>query len=346
MTAAAADVRPLDALRGIARLDVPVTVKAVLWSLLTHADSRTWLCWPSVGRLGREAGISQRHARYALRHAEALGLVETTHRPGMVSHYVLRGAEIVRRAAGRVVLRLREATSAPAAPASSPEPRRRGDLTRLERLDRLQPADARQSAVLVAWRTMVAAGTAWPREYGDSLRKALEAYAGSCPGLHSELAAEAAHRCMARKPYWARPAELAAAAREVAAERAAVEQEEQAEVTEADLVAALQAEAARIRERNPTAADFLAGTTRRAQWASDPAGALYETSREYYRHRMAQLADEDLAVRREAAAAPIARPLAGMTARAREQTIQTQVLLGLQAEDDVLDPERLVALLL
>jgi len=56
------------------------TTKAILFALISHADRGTGECWPSLGTLAREAGVSKRVVPTHLRKLVAFGLISMTRR--------------------------------------------------------------------------------------------------------------------------------------------------------------------------------------------------------------------------------------------------------------------------
>lgn len=62
--------------------DAPVSGprKSVLFALASRSNA-TGECWPSVRTLARDAGVSERGARYALRELTADGWIEVRERP-------------------------------------------------------------------------------------------------------------------------------------------------------------------------------------------------------------------------------------------------------------------------
>ena len=78
----------IEALQWAFDLPVKGANKAVLVTLADHAN-KSGKCWPSVGRLARRAGVSDRAVRSALRYLETMRLIETSRVNGGRSNYLL-----------------------------------------------------------------------------------------------------------------------------------------------------------------------------------------------------------------------------------------------------------------
>lgn len=90
-----ARTRAIAALRGLTAVQ-----KAVLWSLATHANNETGVCFPSLETLAAEAGCSRSTAHAALDSLVSLGHLKRGELLGRVRTYVLVAT---RPGAGRVI---------------------------------------------------------------------------------------------------------------------------------------------------------------------------------------------------------------------------------------------------
>lgn len=341
MSAAASSMGPLDVLRWVTDSDLSLKVRGVLFGLLRFADAR-WTCWPSVGRLGKAAGITERHARFALRELEARGLVETEFHSGRVSQYQLRAEAMDPRKPGAP--RPSPDRLAPLRPAPAPAPSR--GATRLERLARVDVSAPGRAAVVEVFRRIAATGAAWPRDYDTDagLDAAVEAFAEVFRGedLSELLAGVTSWMGRSRFP-WPRPFEVLAAARELRARRQAAAP---VEASPDDLVRVLVEEARRVDERDRRAGDVLRALAAHPRIDGREAEHLIrQAAADYYRDRWDALSPEEQEARRRAITVSQGQRLRSMSASAREDSVLYLALHALQAEDPVLDPDRLVLLL-
>ena len=89
------DDRPVDAFRYYklaAAADVPGPAKAVLWVLAHHANHRSGRAFAYIETIAREAGVSARSVKYALRRLEQFGIVRTV--KGTKRHSREQGANV------------------------------------------------------------------------------------------------------------------------------------------------------------------------------------------------------------------------------------------------------------
>ena len=82
-------MKPHERIKRIIALDVSPSLKAVLHILAFHADKQD-RCYPSMGLIAKEIGISTRQARRTIRELEGHELVKTIKRDGRSSYYLLQ----------------------------------------------------------------------------------------------------------------------------------------------------------------------------------------------------------------------------------------------------------------
>lgn len=66
----------------------PAASRVAFW-LLHHLDRETHMCWPSIGRLARLTGLSEKAVRLAIQNLEAAGYIEADRTPGQHSFYTM-----------------------------------------------------------------------------------------------------------------------------------------------------------------------------------------------------------------------------------------------------------------
>ena len=72
-----------------ARTQLSPAAKIVAFTLSHRVNGVTGDCFPSIGRIGKDAGISDRHAQRALRELITAGHVDVEYRTGKSSVYCL-----------------------------------------------------------------------------------------------------------------------------------------------------------------------------------------------------------------------------------------------------------------
>jgi hypothetical protein len=121
-------VKPFDRLNRIKALKAPATVKAVLYTLALHSDSKN-KSWPGISLIAVESGLSKRSVINVIGKLKKLGYVATIRRGAHSSIYILNlptmkevhemhqtGARGAHRTVQRTRVRRSAATSPPEQP--------------------------------------------------------------------------------------------------------------------------------------------------------------------------------------------------------------------------------------